>query len=158
MPLIATQGTTLYFIDPTDQDTAIKLACPTGISGLGGAADQIEVTCLEAKGDKSYMSGLGNPGQISVPFNLNPSHASHQALFTLKDATLSAQWIICCSDCEDVPTVSAGGFTPPSTGTSFRFSAYVSDVNIDIASNEIIRGTITLQRSGSLSIKWGRGT
>ena len=40
---LKTQGTHLYFVKPgTPTGTAVKVTCPTGISGLGGAADQID--------------------------------------------------------------------------------------------------------------------
>ena len=56
---IKTQGTNLYFISSGQVKT---MTCPTGITGLGGTRDQIETTCLNATDDKSYVSGLGNPG------------------------------------------------------------------------------------------------
>lgn len=47
---VRTQGTELFFVDnsvTTSDPDLIKLACPTGIQGLGGAKDQIETTCLD---------------------------------------------------------------------------------------------------------------
>jgi len=38
--------------------------------------------------------------------------------------------------------------------TSISFRGYVSDLNIDIATNEIVRGTLTIQRSGSVMPYW----
>src|SRR5690606_8924465 len=71
--VVKTQGTHLYFANPTSTDPQlVKLACPTGMSGLGGAKDQTEITCLDNTDDKEYVPGLGNPGQVSVPFNLIP--------------------------------------------------------------------------------------
>jgi phospholipase/lecithinase/hemolysin len=149
---VKTQGTAIYFVSgPT---ASVKMACPTGVSGLGGAADQIENTCLDALTDRTYTRGLGNPGQVSVPFNLIPTDASHQQLFTLKDAGETIQWIVCLSDGSAEPTVVGSAFVAPASRTSFIFNAYISDVNIDVATNEIVRGTLTLQRSGAVVATW----
>jgi len=84
--VIKTQGSELFTVDKLSSSTAsvLKFECPTGITGLGGAADQIESTCLSTVGDKEYEGGLGNPGQVSVPFNFIPRSQSHQILFDLK--------------------------------------------------------------------------
>jgi Phage tail tube, TTP, lambda-like len=156
---VPTQGTKLYFIDTVSQTdpTIVKMACPTGITGVGGGAkDQIETTCLDTLTDKTYNAGLGNPAAISVPFNLIPRETSHQLLFELKRLGTVLNWMEVLSDNEDDPGNAA--FTPaidtddvfevPTDRSSFTFSAYVSEVNIDAATNEIVRGTLTLQRSG----------
>lgn len=148
---IKTQGTELYFIH---DDDVVKLKCPTGISGLGGAKDQIESTCLDATEDKTFIAGLGNPGQVSVPFNLDPQHASHQVLFDMKEAGDNAEFIICLSDGNAAPTIATGTLTSPTGRTSAKFTAYVADVEIDISTNTIVTGTLTLQRSGAVEWKW----
>ena len=145
---IKTQGTNLYFID----GAAVKtMTCPTGITGLGGTRDQIETTCLNATDDKSYVSGLGNPGQISVPFVFTPSDTSHQALLDLHDTGDVTEWAIGLSDGTAAPTIVSGALAFGSTRTYASFDAFVADINIDIATNEVVRGTLTLQRSGSVA-------
>lgn len=152
---VKTQGTELFFVDTLTSSVAaiVKLACPTGITGLGGAADQIETTCLDAMVDKEYVRGLGNPGQVTVPFNLIPREVSHQLLFDLKEAGLTLNWLACLSESATDPTVldSNDKMVAPADRTSFAFEAYIADVNIDIATNEIVRGTLTLQRSGAVT-------
>ena len=150
--VVKTQGTELFLINPLDSDLPIvKLVCPTGITGLGGAADQIEDTCLDATTDRTYQRGLGNPGQVSVPFNLIPRETSHQLLFDLKDDGSVIHWIACLSESTTAPTKDSDMlFAPPADRTSFAFDAYIADINIDIATNEIVRGTLTLQRSGAV--------
>lgn len=42
---LKTQGTALYFVKPgTPTGTAVKVTCPTGISGLGGAAESADAS------------------------------------------------------------------------------------------------------------------
>lgn len=151
---VLTQGTELFVIETVSisDPNIMKMACPTGVTGLGGAKDQIEDTCLDTTGDKTYKGGLGNPGQVSVPFNLIPRDGSHQILLTLKELGTVLKWIVCLSESGTDPTMDTDlEFVAPTNRTSFRFDAFISDVNIDIATNEIVRGTLTLQRSGSVT-------
>lgn len=151
---LKTQGTELYFISGADSDpTIVKVSCPTGISGLGGPADQLDDTCLDST-ERTFKRGLGNPGQVSVPINFIPSSDSHQRLIALQTSGENVSWLIGMSDGTAAPTLdSEGAFEPPPapTRTSIVFEAYVADFNIDIATNEIVRATLTLQRSGSIT-------
>jgi hypothetical protein len=145
---VKTQGTELFLIN---DDEIVKFACPTGITGLGGATDQIDTTCL-GNNERTFVQGLANPGQVSVPFNFDPSQTSHQVLFDLKEAGDNLDWLVALSDGSGQPTLnSLDEFVAPDDRTSAEFVAYISDVNIDIATNEIVRGTLTLQRSGAVN-------
>lgn len=157
--VIKTQGSELFTVDKLSSSAAsvLKFECPTGINGLGGAADQIESTCLSTVGDKEFEGGLGNPGQVSVPFNFIPRSQSHQILFDLKESREVIDWLIGLSDGVAAPTLGTDGvLVPPASPlrTSIGFRGYVADLNIDIATNEIVRGTLTIQRSGSVVPHW----
>ncbi len=156
---VRTQGTELFTVDAISASVAsvLKFACPTGITGLGGAADQIEDTCLDDVSDKTYKRGLGNPGQVSVPFNFIPENASHQILFEMQESGEVLPWLIGLSDGTAVPTLDTDDTLIPPVSpnrTSLAFYGYVSDINIDIATNEIVRGTLTIQRSGPVTPYW----
>ena len=161
---IRTKGTRLYFASPLlasndDADGVVikYVACATGITGLGGAADQIDITCLSSE-EREYVQGMANPGQITVPFNVIPSSESHQALFALKDAGTQISWMVCFSDAVaagDVPTAVDSDQRLVSAGsTSAEFLGYVSDVTLDVQTNEIVRGTLIIQRSGAIVWDW----
>lgn len=145
---IKTQGSNLFFIDSS---AVVTMQCPTGMTGLGGTRDQIETTCLNATDDKSYVSGLGNPGQVSVPFVFDPQASSHQTLLDLHDTGEVTSWAIGLSDGTAVPTLVSGAFSFATSRTYAEFDAFVADIAIDIATNEVVRGTLTLQRSGSVA-------
>jgi hypothetical protein len=149
---VKTQGTELYFVDDvTDSDGQItKVACPTGITGLGGPADQIETTCLDST-DAEYVGGLKRPGAITVPINFIPSSPSHQAIIALQDSGQTVEWMIAFANGTTAPTLDTDGAMEfPENRDAIAFDGYVSDFNLDIATNEIVRGTLTIQRSGSL--------
>lgn len=155
---VKTQGSALYIADTLSSSVAavLKMACPTGITGVGaGAASQINDTCLDDLEDESFMPGLGSPGTITVPFVLKPAEASHQALFDMKAAKELFSMMVCLSDGTTAPTLdSADALVAPAGRTSFGFQAYVADVAIDVATNEVVRGTLTLQRSGAVTPYW----
>lgn len=151
---VKTQGTELYVIDASvtssDEDL-YKFACPTGISGLGGPRDQIEDTCLDTTDEKTFVAGLANPGQVTVPFNMIPRNGSHQFVFAWKQAGANMKWLVCLSESTTQPTVDTdGAFVKPTDRSTLAFTAFVADVNIDIATNEIVKGTLLLQRSGPI--------
>lgn len=151
---VKTQGTELFVIDTItgSSPAVVKMTCPTGIQGLGGARDQIEKTCLDTTGDKEFEAGLGNPGQVTVPFNLIPRDGSHQSLFAWKSDGRNLQWVVCLSESSTDPTLdSDDDWVLPTDRSTIAFTAYVADVNIDVATNEIVRGTLLLQRSGDVS-------
>ena len=152
--VLPTQGTKLYVVDALSSSVAsvLKMACPTGITGGGGAKDQIEITCLDTVGNKEYSGGLNNVNPLTVPFNFIPTHPSPQYILTAwKVSGEVLEWMECFSDCNDVvPTLDSNDeLVFPPAGTAKRFRAYVSDCVIDAATNEIVRGTLTLQGTGN---------
>ena len=153
---LGTKGTRMYFADPASASTSdpdgvviFKVACPTAIQGLGGAGDQINITCLDST-EMEYRRGMLNPGQITVPINFIARSASHQALLDLRESGTTISWMIVFSDQLSGPTTVDSDDRLVSPGdTSVEFLGYVADLNLDIGLNEIVRGTVTLQRSGA---------
>lgn len=149
---LKSQGTKLYFANPavgSSTPTILAVACPTGISGLGGAANQIDITCLDST-EMEYSRGLQNPGQITVPINFIARSESHQALLDLRESGTTISWMAVLSDQTGAPTTvdSEDRLVSPGS-TTIEFLAYVADLNLDITINDIVRGTVTLQRSGA---------
>jgi hypothetical protein len=154
---LKTQGSELYFVGFANSDPeVVKVACPTGISGLGGPADQLDDTCLDSS-ERTFKRGLGNPGQVSIPINFIPSSSSHQQLVAMQASGENFNWLIGLSDGTAAPTLDSDGlFVVPVSPlrTTIGFNAYVADFNIDIATNEIVKATLTLQRSGAIEPHW----
>jgi len=145
---IKTQGTELFFVKPITL-VVTKLACPTGVTGFGGPSDQIDTTCLDAT-TRSYEQGLKTPSPINVPFNFDPAQLSHQDLNTLYEAGTTLDWLLGLSDGTAAPTADTDGeFVPYTTRTNVVFSGYISDLTIDLATNEVVRGTMVIQPSGT---------
>jgi hypothetical protein len=146
--IIETKGTRLFFLTSAGSPQDIlKVACATGITGLGGPADQIDTTCLDSEEAES-RAGFKRPAALSVPINFIPRSAAHQALLDLEESGEVVDWMIVFSDQAGTPTEAAGLLVSPGD-TTVRFNGYVADMNIDIATNEIVRATLSIQRSGA---------
>lgn len=146
---VKTQGTRLYM--GISASEILKVLCATGIQGLGGAADRIDKTCLDSD-EKEYERGQLDPEAVSVPINFIPNSAAHQAINDLRDSGDTISWMIVLSDQAGAPSSLDSNDRLVSPGaTTAEFLGYVADFNIDIATNEIVRGTLTIQRSGSVS-------
>lgn len=145
---IKTQGTRLFFA--VSESAIHKVACPTGATGLGGAADQIDTTCLDST-EREFERGFPNPGQVTIPINFIPRSASHQALLDLREAGTTISWMIVFSNQDGSPTnVDSNGHLDSPGATTAEFLGYIADLNIDVATNEIVRGTLLVQRSGEV--------
>ncbi len=150
---VKTQGSKLWFSNSGSE--ILPVACPTGISGLGGTADQIEDTCLDSN-ERTYVRGLLTPGTITVPFNVIPRSASHQALMELRDSGETVGWLATLSDyaSADPSALDSNGYIVSPGPTTFSWLGYVADLVFDISTNEIVRGTLTIQRSGTIIVDW----
>lgn len=153
-----TKGTHLFFVDVTGSDSAVtKLTCPTGITGInGGSKDKIDTTCLDETGAfRTYIGGFADSAEISVPFILYKGDGSHQALFELQTAGTVVGWMVGLSDSVDAPTLDSDDkLVTPAGRTTFAFDGYVSNVTLDMATNEVVRGNVTIQRTGFTAPHW----
>jgi hypothetical protein len=154
-----TKGTNLYFADfITDTDgVATKLTCPTGLTGInGGTKDKIDTTCLDETGAfRTFIGGFATASEVSAPFILYKGDASHQVLLALQVSGEVINWMACLSDSATAPTLDTDGkLVAPSDRTTFAFDGYVSNVTLDAATNEVVRGTLTIQPTGFTTAHW----
>lgn len=147
--VIKTQGTRLFFAVSASE--ILKVACPTGANGLSGARGQIDTTCLDSV-EMEKVGAMLDPGQVTIPINFIPRSASHQALIDLRESGELISWMVVLSDQAGTPSSVDSNDRLVSPGaTTGEFLAYVSDFAIDVATNEIVRATLTLQRSGAVA-------
>ena len=155
---VKTQGTNIYFVDDTSSTTKVaKMTCPTGITGLmGGATDRINITCLDVVGKfREYVGGMADADALNIPFVLHPKDVSHQTLKDLQDTREVVGWMVCLSESATDPTLDSNdNLVPVPTRTCLAFDAYVSNFTLDVATNEVVRGTLMLQPSGDTTVTW----
>jgi len=151
MPSFKTQGSHLYFIDSTVSDPVVRrMECPTGITGLGGPADQIDETCLDDI-DAVSSPGIRRPGPVTVPFVLKGGDVPGQeALEQLDENQTTTGWFIGFSNGTAAPTMDSEqeNLQGPGTRDGIAFRGYIADIAVDVAGNEVVRGTMTIQRVG----------
>lgn len=141
-----TQGTELWFIDPTG-DVLTKVGCVTSITGLTAARDQIETTCLEDQA-RSYEAGLATPGAAQFGINFDPSDASHVRLHELYVLGENLEFALGWSDGTAAPTTDSSAFTLPTSRSWIRFGGFISDLPFDFAQNAVVASTVSVQVSG----------
>ena len=151
--VVVSQGTEIFFIDPSTPTAFFTMECPTSVSKSGGARNMIEILCLNSN-DPEFRPGSRTATTFSVPFALVPTAESHQALFDLEESGVVVPFLIALSDGTADPTVTGGEFTAPTGRSSLGFDAVIEDVAIDIATNDVVRGTLTLRQSGPLTKTW----
>lgn len=148
---VKTQGTQIYFVDPADS-TIHELDCPTGLTIPGVTRDQLEELCLNSPdGIRTYKSGAGTPGVVTVSANFDPGSDSHVRLLELQDSGDVVEWIVGLSDGTSAPTVDTAGkivVPPPTTRSWFYFEGYVSDAPIDAQTNAFYTVEFSIQMSG----------
>jgi hypothetical protein len=147
--VIKSQKTELFWASAAT--TATRAVAIKSFSGLGGARDQIDTSSLDNTEDRTFVSGLGTPSPVTVAFNVHKDEASHTALLALKTSGAVVSWGIYSSDAATAPTAVGSVMQGVADRASAIFSGYVSDINIDIAENDIWKGTITIQRSGQVT-------
>lgn len=149
---IETKGTRLYFAP--GESEILRVSCMTGIQGLGGPGNQIDQTCLDSE-EMEYKRGMKDPQAITIPFNVIPRSAAQQALVDLDESGIIIPWMVVLSDQSDSPSeIDSEGLLVSPGGTSVGFRGYVADVTFDIQVNEMVRGTLTVQRSGQRYWTW----
>lgn len=148
MAALKSQGTELYYASAAT--TATKIGKITGISGLGGARDQIDKTTLDDT-DRQFEPGYGNPGQVTVGMVLDSAEASHEALLALKTAGTTVSWGIYSAQTATAPTAVGSEMQTVLDRTSAIYDGYVADVNVEIASNDVWKATLVIQRSGTVT-------
>jgi hypothetical protein len=128
----------------------VKLGCPKGVQGLGGAKPQIDETCLDSL-EMEFGPGMPNPGALTIDLDFDPSKVSHQDLIHMDENDTTNTWIVALSDGTALPTVNAGTgvVTYPTTRTYISFLGYVADVPLDLAVNANVKSSASIQRTGA---------
>lgn len=147
-----TQGTHLFYIDP-DTDAVVRVVCVTSMDGLTQPIDQVETTCLE-DAERTYIPGLGTPGNMTFGINFDPQDASHLRLHQLYvTKARDIRFAIGFEGSTAAPTVGTDDDFDFPTGRDFiSFLGYFSDFPFSFALNSVVSSTIGVQVSGSVTI------
>lgn len=157
---VRTQGTDLFAIDPRD-DSLINVGCVTAIDGIDSTIDQVETTCLNSA-DRTYIAGLGTPGNGTFTIQTDPSVPEHVQLYELKQLGLTLQWALGWGDGPRQPdgTINLppsgvdtdGDFILPTGRSWLRFEGYLSSFAFSFALNSVVTSNVGIQISGTQTL------
>lgn len=133
---VKTQGTKLQLAGAVSPVTYTAMANVTSISGLGGQKGDIDITNFDSTA-KEFLTGLEDPGQVQVEINYSPSDTTQDTLWTLKDSGDLRSWRILMSGASPAPY--------------FGFNATVQQFQVNFQTDDVVRATVTLRVSGSIT-------
>lgn len=133
---VKSQGTKLQLAGTASPITYTNTANVTSISGLGGQKGDIDITNFDSTA-KEFLTGLEDPGQVQVEINYSPADATQGTLWTLKESGDLRAWRIRLSGASPQPY--------------FAFSATVQQFQVNFQTDDVVRATVTLRVSGSIT-------
>lgn len=170
-PYYSTQGLQLYGLNAlTSPSSVMTMAASMGFTGLGGAADDINITNLDSPGYKEFAKGLIDPGTPGGDVVYNFTNTTHQWLSTMlaQGQNATTQWFIGAADAAStvVPgitgTIASGNqvLHPPNSGASpktytrsgWYFYAYVKEFSWDTPVNSFVKAKLKLRVSGAITV------
>lgn len=133
---VKTQGTKLKLAGAVSPVAYTAMANVTSISGLGGQKGDIDITNFDSTA-KEFLTGLEDPGQVQVEINYSPNDTTQNTLWTLKDSGALRSWRIQLSGASPSPY--------------FGFNATVQQFQVNFQTDDVVRATVTLRVSGSIT-------
>ena len=107
----------------------------TSIKGPGGSASVIDVTNLDSSAKEKLM-GLPDEGQITLDINYDPDNATHTTLRAARRARTRCEFNITLTD---------------TTNTVLTFFAYVLGFAMDVAVDQAVKVSVTLEVDGAVT-------
>lgn len=102
---LKSQKTGLWY--KTLAHTLIKIQCIKSLTGISGARDQAETTCLD-EDVRSYIAGMITPGTAQFSIDPDPTKTGHKELHALYKAGDKVDWYVGLSDGTDAAIASQG--------------------------------------------------
>ncbi|MDC5072928.1 phage tail tube protein [Acinetobacter baumannii] len=149
MTVLRTQGTNVFISDGT---AITKAICITAIDLGSDSTSKLENTCLEETKSKAYLTGLNDPGDGSITFNLDPENETHIQLLEWADAHKELTFYIGASDGVAEPTIATGTVTVPTTRTFWTYKASLAPSTPTFEADSLVSYQVTMQRSTGVQI------
>lgn len=107
----------------------------TSIKGPGGTASVIDVTNLLSSAKEKLM-GLPDEGQVTMDINYDPDNATHILLRGARRARTLCEFRLTLTD---------------ATATVLTFFAYVLGFSMDVAVDQAVKVSVTLEVDGAVT-------
>lgn len=147
------QGTELYMLSIDATPVLVKIGAFTDWSGLGAAKSQIDATNLDSLA-KEYLPGLKDNGAATFNLNLDPTDTGQISVQAVDDADATTTFVLLLSDGTAEPTLTTGVVTPPTTRSSFMFSASVQEFSTSGSADAIVKAQLQLRITGAVTKTW----
>ncbi|MEN8380784.1 phage tail tube protein [Acinetobacter radioresistens] len=145
---IRTQGTSIFISDGT---TITELGCITALDFGSDSVSRIDNTCLQETKSKAYISGLSDPGEGSITFNVDEEDASHLKLLEWADDRTELTFYIGASGSTDKPTISTGTVSVPTTRSFWTFQGNLANSTPSIEQDSLVSYQVSMQRSSAVT-------
>src|SRR5690606_11060755 len=147
---VRSQGTEIFFLPEPDATEAMKMSCPTGVTKSGGARTMNELLGLDAE-DPEFISGARSATTWSIAFALVPTDTTPHGLCAPEVLVEPVPVLLRLSERPPPPPEPARPLRPPTGRTSFAFQGCGTEVGIDLATNDVVPRTLTVQQSGPMT-------
>lgn len=131
-----TQGSKIEVSGSASPSVFTKIVNVTDISESGATLDQIEVTNLDSTA-KEFVPGLPDYGTVTFQINYDSDETTHQTIDTLAQGSATAV--------RDWRITEVGGGSP---GTRTQFKGFVQSFQKARAVNSVVKGTVTVKKTG----------
>lgn len=149
MAVMRVQGTNVFIFDGT---AITKTVCINGIDLGSDSTSKIENTCLEETDSKGYVTGLNDPGDGSITFNIDPENDTHLKIIELAEARKVLTFYLGGSDGTGEPTVTNGTVSLPTTRTFWTYQASLAPSTPTFEADSLVSYQIPMQRKTGVKL------
>lgn len=159
MSLVLTQGSALYFLDPTDANNEVRKI--TGITNMGSfspSVTKIPATDMDSTAVETIL-GLIDNGSIAFAYNFHADSESQEKVKAVEGSSTNYQFVLCAGDGTTVPTYSTPGtgggtYTMPTNAqrTNWAFMAGIESMTTGGGTDDAYRGDLNLSVSGTVTL------
>lgn len=142
------RGTEIWFYD-SEESKVVKVGCPTSLSGIDGARDQVEVpACLDAE-DKEFLAGQITPGTAAIDINYDPKTVSHTRMHELYREGKVLPFVVGMAGSKTAPTwgLSDDDWDLPTDRSFLKFTGYFANYSFEFPSGGTVSSAIPVQMS-----------
>jgi len=111
-----------------------EIAQLRSITGPGVSFGDVDTTTMDSSSNyRTFVPGLGDPGELTMTMIYDPASASHKILASAAQSRTTKVWTV---------------YHGSSTGDTDVFSAYVKGISRTIPMDDVIQADITLHVTG----------
>ncbi|XGB23802.1 hypothetical protein KX924_13825 [Streptomyces sp. II-2-2-2] len=127
----------------------IKVTRLRSVGFPDGQASEIDISDFDDDWDQ-FVAGRKATGSTTIEINYDP--VDHEKIEALHETGAVVDFLVAAPLSETAgvpkPVAAAGKITPPTTVVSKQFQGFVQNFAVNVADNDIWKGTITIRGTG----------